>query len=179
MKKFLLLSAALAALYLSPAMAQEAPQGDSSAPTQASNPDPETPTASANPDTETPSVNPDTGAVAETPDAQVAPTPVEASAPVPATTQAPVTTNAHHNPTPTRVQQLQIKLNYQLEEIAEGNTKYYGPAAKRTAKQLKAAQAAEAAGNPLPPISGENGKPVPLSKYSHESYSDSGCGLYC
>jgi hypothetical protein len=73
---------------------------------------------------------------------------------------------------PTLVQQLEAKLQYQLNEIAEGNIKYYGPASKRTAKQLKAAIAAQAAGNPKPPILGENGVPVPVSTYSHTSYTE-------
>ena len=67
---------------------------------------------------------------------------------------------------PTLVQQLTAKLAYQLHELEEyPNNTYLGPASKRTAKNLAKAIAAQNAGNPLPPLMGENGGIISISRW--------------
>lgn len=79
---------------------------------------------------------------------------------------------------PTRVQQLTAKLAHQLEELEEyPNNTYYGPASVRTARSLAAATAAQAAGTPLPPLFGENGTVIPLSRFD-DDYTDAVASIY-
>jgi hypothetical protein len=154
MKKFAFVAVALAFTSLTPAWADGGPP-------------------STNQDTGGTSTNPDTGGTAAKPDGGSGPAPVVTLA-----AKSSASPSGNGSVPPTLVQQLQAKAAYQQAEVDEGNTKYYGPALKRTLQQLAAAQVAETAGTPLPPILSESGVPVPVSQYAHTSYEDEITSLY-
>jgi hypothetical protein len=154
MRKLVLIAVALAFTPLIPAWADGGPP-------------------SGNPDTGQPSANPDTGQPSTKPDGGSGPAPVlTVAAKSSASTSGYVHPSGGYVHVPTLIEQLQAKITYQTNQVALGNTQYYGPALQRAIQQLAAAQAAANAGTPLPPILNESGNPVPVSQYAHTSYGD-------
>jgi hypothetical protein len=158
MKKFALVAVALAFTSLTPAWADGGPP-------------------SANYDKGGISSNPDKGGTAAKPDGGSGPAPVATlAAKSSASTSGNVQSPSGYVHVPTLVEQLTAKLAYQQANAVPpangqtGNYAYY--ASKRTAKQLAAANLAQQANTPLPPILGENGVPVPVSTYAHTYYGD-------